>query len=70
MSTEQRLAFFKEYLTVLITDPLNLPVWWMLQLKFMVPAMMISRNDEMEKWLSHFSLNGIRSSNLCKPYQT
>jgi hypothetical protein len=43
-------------------------VWLMLQFKFMTPAMMIARNDEMQKWLGHFSLNGIKSSNLCKPY--
>ena len=42
-------------------------VWLMLQMKFMTPAAMIARNDEMQKWMSYFSLNGIKSSNLCKP---
>ena len=66
MSPEQRLAFFKEYLEVLMNDPLSLPVWWMLQIKFMLPAMMIARNDQMETWMKHFSLNGIKA-NICKP---
>jgi hypothetical protein len=67
MSQEQRIAFYKEYMNILMTDPLSIPVWLMLQRKFMGPAMMIAKGGEMEKWLSHFSLNGIRSSNLCKP---
>jgi hypothetical protein len=67
MSLEQRLAFYKEYMTILMTDPLNLPIWWMLQMKFMLPAAMISRNDEMENFISHFSLNGIRNFNICRP---
>jgi hypothetical protein len=67
MSLEQRLAFYQEYTHILMTDPLSLPVWLMLQRKFTVPAMMIANGGEMEKWLGHFSLNGIRSSNLCKP---
>ena len=68
MSLEQRIEFYKEYVNILLTEPLNLPVWLYLQYKFMSPAMMIARNDEMQKWLSHFSLNGVRSSNLCKPF--
>jgi hypothetical protein len=35
-------------------------VWLMLQYKFMYPAKMISYNDDMEKFLSQFSLNGIK----------
>ena len=42
-------------------------VWLMLQVKFMGPARMISRNDEMEKFMSHFSLNGIKIPTICKP---
>ena len=42
-------------------------IWLMLQMKFVAPTSIISHNAEMEKWLSHFSLNGIRRSNLCKP---
>ena len=58
----------KDYFKVLTTDPLSLPMWWYLYYKFMMPARMISNNDEMEKFLSHFSLNGLKRSNLCKPY--
>lgn len=43
-------------------------VWLTLQFKFMAPAKLISHNDEMEKFLSQFSLNGLKRSNLCKPY--
>lgn len=39
----------------------------MIDQKFMSPARMMARTAEMQKWLGHFSLNGIRSSNLCKP---
>ena len=59
--------FYKEYMHILTTDPLSLPVWLMLQRKFMLPAMMIARNDEMEKFMSHFSLNGIKVPTICKP---
>jgi hypothetical protein len=43
-------------------------VWLFLQMKFMTPAAMISRNDEMEKFLRHFSLNGVKQSNICRPF--
>jgi hypothetical protein len=43
-------------------------VWLMLQFKFMTPAKMIAHNDEMEKFLKTFSLNGVKSFNICKPY--
>lgn len=42
-------------------------VWLMLQLKFAMPAKLISVGSEMEDFLKCFSLNGIKSSNLCKP---
>ena len=45
-------------------------VWLMLQYKFMSPAKMIAYNDDMEKYLKTFSLNGLKASNLCKPYRT
>ena len=67
MSLEQRVEFYKEYIKVLKEDPLNLPMWLYLQYKFMTPAMMIARNDEMQKFIGRFSLNGIKS-NICKPY--
>ncbi len=57
-----------EYIGLLLSDPLSIPVWWMLQLKFMLPAMVIARNDSMEHFIKHFSLNGIKSFNICKPY--
>jgi hypothetical protein len=41
-------------------------VWLMLQFKFMTPAKMIAHNDEMQKFIGQFSLNGIKS-NICKP---
>ncbi len=42
-------------------------VWLMLQMKFMMPAYMIAKNDDMQEFMKQFSLNGIKSSNLCKP---
>ncbi len=45
-------------------------VWLMLQFKFAAPAKMISYNDGMEEYLRQFSLNGLKSSNLCKPNVT
>ncbi len=41
-------------------------VWLMLQFKFMLPAKLISRGDDMEQFLGQFSLNGIKG-NICKP---
>jgi hypothetical protein len=45
-------------------------VWLMLQMKFMTPAYMMSNNDDMQAFLKQFSLNGIKASNLCKPYDS
>ena len=42
-------------------------VWLFLQYKFMSPAKMISVGEGMEEYLKCFSLNGLKSSNLCKP---
>ena len=42
-------------------------VWLMLQFKFMTPAKLIAQNDDMEKYLKTFSLNGWKSSNICNP---
>ena len=58
---------FKEYLEVLYNDPLSLPIWWYLNYKFMMPAAMIARNDRMEEFMKHFSLNGIKIPTICKP---
>ena len=41
-------------------------IYTMLQMYFMGPAKMIARGDEMEKFVKHFSLNGIKP--ICKPY--
>ena len=49
-----------EFTELLLSDPLSIPVWWMLQVKFMLPAMLISHGDEMEKFVSSVSLNGIK----------
>jgi len=49
-----------EYYKILLTDPLNLPMWFYLQYKFMTPAKMIARNDQMQKFMGQFSLNGIK----------
>jgi hypothetical protein len=40
----------------------------MLYMKFMWPAELLKANDELGEFLGRFSLNGIKSSNLCKPY--
>jgi len=42
-------------------------VWLMLQCKFMAPAKLISHNDEMQKFLERYSLNGIKATTICKP---
>lgn len=39
----------------------------MLQLYFMSPAKMMSRGDEMEKFMKHYSLDGIKSFSICRP---
>jgi hypothetical protein len=41
-------------------------VWLMLQYKFASPAKFISVNDDMEKFLKQFSLNGIKQFNICR----
>jgi hypothetical protein len=40
-------------------------VWWFLQLYFL-PYRMPEYGGEVDKWISQFSLNGIKS-NLCRP---
>jgi hypothetical protein len=45
---------------------LDYTVWLMLQYKFMYPAKLISVNDDMEKFLKQFSLNGIKSFSICQ----
>jgi hypothetical protein len=67
MTQEQLYAFYKEYITVLTTEPLNLPIWLMLQCKFMSPAMMIANGGEVEKFVGRFSLNGWKTGNICNP---
>lgn len=64
MFTNNQIA---EYYNLLLTDPLSLPVWWLLTMQFMVPAMIISRNDELEKFVGSVSLNGIRNFSICRP---
>lgn len=43
-----------EYLELLQSDPLSIPAWLYLQYKFMLPAMMIDRNDRKEKFIKNF----------------
>ena len=42
-------------------------IWLLLQMKFMAPANMIAKGNDMEKFMSHFSLNGIKVPTICKP---
>jgi hypothetical protein len=42
-------------------------IWLMLQMKFMTPAAVMSKGAEMEQFMKQFSLNGIKSSNMCNP---
>jgi hypothetical protein len=55
----------------MITTPWELwfdyQVWLMLQMKFMSPAAMIARGGEMEQFMKHFSLNGVKAPTICKP---
>jgi hypothetical protein len=39
----------------------------MVQMKFMSPATMIAQGSEMEKFMKHFSLNGVKAPTICKP---
>ena len=57
-----------EYIERLQSDPLSAPALWMLHMKFIMPAMMLDMTDELGGVLTHYSLNGIRAGNLCKPY--
>ena len=41
-------------------------VWLMLQLYF-VPYRMASMGDEVDQWISQYSLNGMKLFNICKP---
>lgn len=54
MLYEQRLALYKEYMQILTTDPLSLPMWLYLNYKFMMPATMIARTDAIEELTKPF----------------
>lgn len=41
-------------------------VWLMLQYKFMLPAQMVSVNDDMQEFLKYFNLTVSQVSNLCQ----
>ena len=43
-------------------------VWSMLQVKFMMPAQMMTKGGEMEEFVKRYSLNGVKAGNICKPY--
>ena len=57
-----------EYIEQLASDPFNGPVLWMLYWKFYGPAIFLDMNESMGGILKTYSLNGIKSYNLCKPY--
>ena len=58
-----------EFLEQLASDPLNWFALWLLYSKFYGPAVMLDMSDSMGSILKTYSLNGIKSYNLCKPYQ-
>ena len=39
----------------------------MLQMKFMTPSKIMANGADMEKFMSQFSLNGIKIPTVCKP---
>ena len=53
----------------LIVQPVNkmidLNVYWFLQWYYL-PMRMIARGDDVDRFISHFSLNGLKSSTLCQ----
>lgn len=55
---------FESYICACI----DLQVRYMLYMKFQMPANLIAANDDMNAILKTYSLNGIKSYNLCKPY--
>lgn len=52
-----------EFLELCRSDPLSIPVWWMLQIHFMLPAHLIARNNQLEEHMKYFTLNGIKTFN-------
>ena len=57
-----------EYLERLASNPLDAPVLLMLHMKFMSTAIMLDMSDSMGAILKTYSLNGMKSYNICKPY--
>jgi len=59
-------------LSLMKNNPLELwidyNVYAMLYMKFMFPALVLDMNESMGSILKTYSLNGIKSYNLCKPY--
>jgi hypothetical protein len=47
---------------------IDLQVQWWLYIKFQLPADILEANESMGSILKTYSLNGIKSYNLCKPY--
>ena len=47
---------------------IDLQVQYMLYVKFKLPADVMAANEGMGKILKTYSLNGVKSYNLCKPY--
>jgi hypothetical protein len=53
-----------EYSLLQANRIIDYQVWLFLQLYFM-PMTIISKGDEVDKFISHFSLNGIKPFTMC-----
>jgi hypothetical protein len=40
---------------------------WLLLKWYYMPFEIIGRGDEVDQWIKQFTLNGIKSGNLCRP---
>lgn len=57
-----------EYIERLASDPLSWVALCLVYSKFYGPAMMLDMTDSMGSILKTYSLNGMKSYNICKPY--
>jgi len=57
-----------EFLGRSLSNLADVYVLWMLHMQFMMPAIILDMSDSMGSILKTYSLNGIKSYNLCKPY--
>jgi hypothetical protein len=63
---------YQKFGTDIMLQPLSnvLDYWmWLALNAYYTPYVIIGKGDEMDQFISHFSLNGIKSNlaNLCKP---